>query len=78
VFQSHGYQGSLPEDMPAQQLTYEWFAENYHFTEEMTGSLSLDALTWWPVIRAARNNAARAEQDAQQRLHQAVPKVMGR
>jgi hypothetical protein len=57
VFFSQGHQGSLPDDMPIEQVTYEWFAENYKFTEDMTDGLSLDALEWWPVIRSAKHHA---------------------
>lgn len=59
--------------MDARQITYEWFAENYHFTEEMTDSLSVDALEWWPVIRAARLKAQETRQHQAERLTAARP-----
>lgn len=53
--------------MPPEQVTFEWFAETYHFTEEMTRSLSLEALEWWPLIRQARQHAASRQQQREQR-----------
>jgi hypothetical protein len=45
--------------MPRETLVKELFAEAYGFTEEMTEESSLDAVVWWPEIRAARNDAER-------------------
>lgn len=56
--------------MPKEQVTLEWFGENYHFTEDQTLSLSLDALFWWPLIRLARVEAAEMKQRQEQRAAQ--------
>lgn len=53
--------------MPTEQITLEWFGENYHFTEEQTLDLSLDAIYWWPLIRMARIEATEAKQRQEQR-----------
>ena len=67
MYRSRGYQGELPEGMPRAQLTFEYFAESYGFTEDQTRSLSLDSLEWWPKIRAARLEAARQEDEQAKR-----------
>lgn len=56
--------------MPPETITLEWFAENYHFTEEMTGSLSVEALDWWPLIRAARMKVSETKSSQAQRMQQ--------
>jgi hypothetical protein len=53
--------------MPPETLTKEFFAEAYGFDEETTDNLSDDALTWWPVIRQARNDAEARKMRDQQR-----------
>jgi hypothetical protein len=54
--------------MPPEQVTLEWFARTYHFTDEQTLNLSVDALEWWPVIALARAEAQRLEQAREQRM----------
>jgi hypothetical protein len=52
--------------MPAETLTKRFFAKVYHFTEEQTDNLSVDAVTWWPVIEQAEAEAAQRQmRDAQ-------------
>ena len=65
---SRGRQGHLPEDMPREQMTKRWFAKIYGFTEDMTDSLSLEALEWWPLIETAESEVMRIEQEQQARL----------
>lgn len=65
---SQGLQGRLPEDMPPEQVTLEWFGRNYHFTDEETLGMGLDALEWWPIIAMARAEVARMEQAREQRM----------
>lgn len=74
MFTSRGAQGRLPAAMPPEQVTYEWFADTYHFTEEMTDNLSLDALEWWPLIRVAKAKAADTERRQQERVANASAK----
>jgi hypothetical protein len=55
--------------MPEEHVTLEWFARNYHFTENQTRfELSSDALDWWPVIAAARGEAHAVVERQQQRM----------
>jgi hypothetical protein len=54
-----------------EQLTYEWFGEHYHFTEAMTDSLSLDAVEWWPVIRAGKAHAQEMQRAQDERVAKA-------
>lgn len=68
MFFSQGYQGSLPDGLPPVQVTCEWFADAYGFTEEQTGGLSLDALEWWPVIRLAKVHAQEMQRAQQERV----------
>jgi hypothetical protein len=68
VIVSQGHQGHLPEDMPTEQMTLEWFARTYHFTDQETENLSLDALEWWPVIALARIQAQHLEQAREARM----------
>lgn len=63
--------------MRPEMVTYEWFAEAYHFTEEMTDSLSADALEWWPVIRMARAKAQETKQAQTARLDQLTQESHG-
>jgi hypothetical protein len=52
--------------MPPETLTKRFFAKMYGFTEEMTDNASLDAVTWWPAIEQAQNEAeAKKARDAQ-------------
>jgi hypothetical protein len=51
--------------MPAGTLEREMFAEAYGWTPEQTGSVDLDALTWFPLIREARHHAIEVEQKQQ-------------
>lgn len=44
----------LPDGMPADVLTKEFFAERYGFTEAMTEELSVEAIDWWPRIARAK------------------------
>jgi hypothetical protein len=57
--------------MPQEQVTLEWFARTYHFTEEQTLDLSQEALEWWPVISLARAEAARMKQAQEERTRKA-------
>lgn len=57
--------------MPEEQVTLEWFARTYYFTEEETHGLSLEALEWWPVIAQARAEAAEMKQRQESRMAQA-------
>jgi hypothetical protein len=57
--------------MPEEQVTLEWFARTYHFSEEQTLGLSLEALEWWPVIAVARAEAAEMKQRQESRMAQA-------
>lgn len=56
--------------MPPEQVTLEWFARTYHFTDEQTLDLGLEALEWWPVIALARAETARMEQEQERRMQQ--------
>jgi hypothetical protein len=74
----------MPEGMPAEQVTYEWFGRNYHFTEEQTDCLSIEALDWWPVINMARVKAQETKQSQTARVtantqesHHRVPFTQG-
>jgi hypothetical protein len=65
-------------------VTYEWYGSSYRFTEEDTDGLSLEALEWWPLIRAARSRVSevRDEQNARmaaltQEAHQPQPFTNG-
>jgi hypothetical protein len=51
------YDLPLPDGMPPETLTKRFFAKMYGFTEEMTDDASLDAVTWWPTIEQAQNDA---------------------
>jgi hypothetical protein len=53
--------------MPPEMLVKEMFAEAYRWSEEETDNASLDALTWFPLIRDARNHAIEVEQKNQAR-----------
>lgn len=61
--------------MPAETVTYEWFAEAYHFTEDMTDSLSLEALEWWPLLRLARAKAGETRQAQNNRVEALTQEV---
>jgi len=53
--------------MPPEMLVKEMFAEAYRWSEEETENASLDAITWFPLIREAKNHAIEAEQKRQAR-----------
>lgn len=50
-------QGDFPEDMPPQLLLERWFAEQYGWTPAQVGELSLEQLTWFPIIEQAMDKA---------------------
>lgn len=55
--------------MPREHLTLRWFAKTYGFTErQVREDLSLEALTWWPLIEEAIMESERMESEAQQRV----------
>lgn len=68
MFFSQGLQGSLPDGLPPEQVTLEWFADAYSFTDEQTLGLSLDALEWWPVIRLAKARAQEMQRAQDDRM----------
>lgn len=53
--------------MPQETLTYRFFAKVYRFTEEMTDNSSVDAVTWWPFIEQAENDAHERKMRDEQR-----------
>jgi len=53
--------------MPPEVLTKRFFAKVYGFTEEMTDNLSVDAVTWWPMIEQAEAEAAQRQMREAQR-----------
>jgi hypothetical protein len=65
---SQGLQGSFPEDMPPEQVTLEWFARMYHFSDETTRALGIEALEWWPLIAEARAKAQVLESERDRRM----------
>jgi hypothetical protein len=54
--------------MPPEMLTLEWFADSYGFTEDETLGLSMEALDWWPIIRAGRAHAREIERAREERM----------
>ena len=57
--------------MPPDMLAKRFFAKNYQYTEEQTENSSLAALTWFPLIEEAEDNAIRVKQrqeSSQQRM----------
>lgn len=55
--------------MPPEQVTLEWFARSYHFSEDQTRyELSPEALDWWPIIALARMQAQQLEQARAERM----------
>jgi hypothetical protein len=53
--------------MPQETLVKRFFAKHYGFTEQMTDELSVDALTWWPVIERAEADAEEKRMRDEQR-----------
>lgn len=48
--------------MPPEMLTKEFFADAYGWSEQQVDEASLEALTWYPRIYTARNEAIRRKQ----------------
>jgi hypothetical protein len=59
-------QGEIPADMPHQMLLERWYAKNYGFTPTEVGELSLEQLTWFPLIEEAINRATEKLQKLEQ------------
>lgn len=53
--------------MPPEMMTIDFFAEAYHFPPRVTRSLSLAELYWLPIVRQAKNRAAKIEHDQHQK-----------
>jgi hypothetical protein len=53
--------------MPPDTLLKRFFAKTYGFTEEMTDELSVDAVTWWPLIEQAEADAEERRMKDEQR-----------
>jgi hypothetical protein len=53
--------------MPPDMLLKEMFAEAYGWSEADVDNASLDALTWYPLIRESRAHAIEVEQKRQAR-----------
>lgn len=54
-------------------VTLEWFAESYGWTEEQTRrENSLEALEWFPLIKAARIKATETRHSQTARVDQAT------
>lgn len=55
---SRGWQDiPLPDDLRPQVLVWRWFAKMYGFTPDQVDQLPLDALTWFPIVEEAAEEA---------------------
>jgi hypothetical protein len=68
VLRSKGQQGHMPDGMPAEMISYRFFAQSYGWTPEQVRSLSLEEFDWLPLVETAFGEASRQEQAAQERM----------
>lgn len=68
MFRSQGHQGTLPEEMPPEMLTYRFYAHHYHWTPDQVRELELDEVEWLPLVETAALEAERQEQAAAERM----------